>query len=99
MYRDVDWLTPADYPILQFLADLDGYWIKPASMAINLPYGRSSVASHCIILADHGMIERHEDLAAYRILDKGRAYLRNELTVEELQETPDQKRNDDEDAD
>ena len=95
MYRRVNWLTAMDYPILQFLADLDGYWIKPASMCLNLPYGRQAVASHCATLAEHDLAERHEDVAAYRIAEKGRAYLRNELSVEDLQETSDE--NDDND--
>lgn len=87
MYRRVSWLTAMDYPILQFLADLDGYWIKPASMCLNLPYGRQAVASHCATLAEHGLVERDTEVAAYRIAEKGRAYLRNELSIEDLQDT------------
>jgi predicted transcriptional regulator len=99
MYRRVNWLTAMDYPILQFLADLDGYWIKPASMCLNLPYGRQAVASHCATLAEHGLVERHTDVAAYRIVEKGRAYLQNELSVEDLQEPSDENEDKDEDED
>ena len=99
MHRRVSWLTAADYPILQFLADLDGYWIKPSSMSLNLPYGRQAVASHCATLAEHGLVERHADVAAYRIVEKGRAYLRNELSVEDLQETSVENEDKDKDED
>lgn len=84
MHHYVEWLRPSDRPIAKEIADYGG-WIKPASLTLNTPYTRDHIATRCRILADHGLLERHDDAAAYRITDKGRAYLAGDLEPADLQ--------------
>lgn len=85
MYRKVEWLRPADRPILVEIADLDGRWIKPASLSLNVSYSRYTVADRCRALGEHGLVDIHDDVAAYRINDRGRAFLADELEPHELE--------------
>lgn len=84
MYRRVEWLRPADRPILGEIADLDGRWIKPASLSLNVSYSRYTVADRCRTLGQHDLLDVHDDVAAYRINDRGRAFLDGELEPEDL---------------
>lgn len=83
MHREVDWLRPSDRRILVEIRDYGG-WIKPATLGLNLPYTQRHVASRCRTLAEHDLLERHEEAAAYRLTDFGRAFLDDELTPDEL---------------
>jgi len=85
MHRQVEWMRPSDRSIVKEVADYGG-WIKPASLYLNLPYGRKHVADRCRILAENGLLERHEETAAYRITDFGQKFLNDELDTEELEE-------------
>lgn len=86
MHRDVSWLNPSDRPILQELADVDGRWQKPATMALNLGYSRYTIAQRLKLLADKGLAERKdENTPAYRITDLGKQFLRNELDKDDLE--------------
>ena len=84
MYRKVDWLRPADTPILSEIANLDGRWIKPASLSLNITYSRYTVADRCRQLGAQGLLDAHDDVAAYRINDRGQAFLDGDLEPEEL---------------
>lgn len=85
MHHEVDWLRPSDRRIVSEISKYGG-WMKPASLTLNLPFTRKHVADRCRILSDHGLIERHEDTAAYRITDFGNQFLRDELKPEDLLE-------------
>lgn len=84
MYRKVDWLRPADRPILSEIANLDGRWIKPASLSLNVSYSRYTVADRCRELGERGLVDVHDDVAAYRVNDRGLAFLAGELDPQEL---------------
>jgi len=84
MHSRVDWLKPSDYTIVSEIGAYDG-WIKPASLALNIPFTREHVARRCKILAENGLLERHEETPAYRITEKGRAYLAGDLEADDLQ--------------
>lgn len=85
MYRKVDWLRPADRPILSEIAALDGRWIKPASLSLNVAYSRYTVAERCRHLGEHGLVDRHDEVAAYRINDRGLAFLDGDLRPHEIE--------------
>lgn len=88
MHHEVDWLRPSDRRIVSEISKYGG-WIKPASLALNLPFTRKHVADRCRELADHGLIERHADQAAYRITDLGTQFLNDELEPADLLESDD----------
>lgn len=85
MYRKVEWLRPADRPILAEIADLDGRWIKPASLSLNVSYSRYTVADRCRALGEHRLVDVHDEVAAYRINDRGLAFLADELEPHDLE--------------
>lgn len=84
MHRRVNWLKPSDRPIL---AEIESYggWMKPATLALNLPYTRGHIARRCGELADNNLLERHDETAAYRLTDFGRQFLEDNLDAEDLQ--------------
>lgn len=86
MYREVEWLTPSDRPILSEVKDYGG-WIKPASLGLNLPYTRQHISVRCGVLAEHDLLERHPDVAAYRLTELGERFLADELEPEDLTES------------
>ncbi|MFC3477181.1 phage repressor protein [Halobacterium litoreum] len=84
MHRQVAWLKPSDRPILVEIREYGG-WVKPATLGLNVPYTQRHVATRCRRLADHEFLERHsEPIAGYRLTDRGRAFLDDELAVEDL---------------
>ncbi|WP_152422529.1 hypothetical protein [Natrinema pallidum] len=85
MYREVDWMKPSDYPLLQELAKYDG-WHTPKSLSLNLPNTRNWLGQRCRKLEEHDLVERHDDEPGYRITDRGRAFLAGELEPADLQE-------------
>lgn len=85
MHNRVEWLRPSDYPIVDEISDYGG-WMKPATLALNLPYSRDHISRRCLELSKHGLLERYGDnTAAYRITNRGRDYLADELEVDDLQ--------------
>jgi len=83
MHHQVAWMRPSDRSIVKEIADYGG-WIKPATLSLNLPYTRNHVAGRCRELADHGLLERHDDTAAYRVTELGRDYLADKLEPADL---------------
>jgi DNA-binding IclR family transcriptional regulator len=83
MHRGVDWLRPSDRVLVAEIAKYEG-WMKPATLALNVPYSRGHVARRCKVLAEHGLLERHEDTAGYQVTDFGQEFLNDELDVNDL---------------
>lgn len=83
LHHEVDWVTPSDRPIL--VAMPDDFWIKPASLALNVPYSHYTVTERCREMAKHGVLERDPDIAAYRKTELANRIIRDEVTAEELQ--------------
>lgn len=83
MHREVEWLKPSDRTIM---AEIDKYggWMKPSTIALNQPYTRRHVARRCKVLAEHDLLQRHEETAAYQISELGVRFLNDELEVEDL---------------
>jgi len=86
MHSRVSWLKPSDWSIIKEIDEYGG-WIKPASLALNVPYTREHVARRCKVLAEHGLLERYDETAAYRITDLGRTYLTGDLDADVLEST------------
>ena len=85
MHHEVDWLRPSDRPIVKEIAAYGG-WIKPASLALNLPYTRKHIADRCRDLSDHDLLERHDETAAYRVAPKGQDFLADKLEPADLRD-------------
>ncbi len=83
MHHQLDWMRPSDRSIVKEIADYGG-WLKPATLALNLPYTRNHIAGRCRELADHALLERHDDTAAYRATDLGREFLADKLDPEDI---------------
>jgi len=80
MHRRVEWMVPADSSILRFMDAVTDERGNPAiqtpkTISLNTGYSNKHVANRCRTLADHGLLERVEDKAQYRITDKGHALL------------------------
>lgn len=84
MYREVEWLKPSDYPILQEMEKYDG-WHTPKSLSLNLPNTRNWLGQRCRELAAHQLVERHESEPGYRITEKGKAFLAGDLDPSDLE--------------
>ena len=85
MHTQVDWMRPSDRPILMEIANYGG-WIKPASLSFNLPYTRKHIADRTREMAEHGLLDRHKNAAAYRVTELGRDFLANGLDPEQLRD-------------
>lgn len=85
MHHQVDWMRPSDRSIVKEISDYGG-WIKPASLTLNFPYTRNHIAARCRELSDHGLLERHDDTAAYRATDKARDYLADNIDASDLED-------------
>lgn len=86
MHREVDWLRPSDRPIVRKLAEYSDDWVKAPTLALNLPYTRRHISNRCRELSEHGLLERHEETAAYRLSEKGRDYLADRLEPADLRD-------------
>ncbi|WP_324664164.1 phage repressor protein [Haloarcula sediminis] len=84
MHSRVDWLKPSDWTIISEIEDYGG-WMKPATLCLNIPYTREHIARRCKVLSQNGLLERHEETAAYRVTEMGRDYLAGELDADDLQ--------------
>ena len=89
MHWQVDWLLPADRPILLFMTgcrctDNDFAVLTPKVLGLNTPYSRKHASNRCKELAEYGVVEiiaRGE----FRATDKAVALLNDEFSVAELQ--------------
>lgn len=85
MHREIGWMRPADPYILRFM-DTSGAELKPASIALNVPYSANWVGQRCRKLSKHGLLERDEEHSSYSITDLGRRVAREELSSDEVEE-------------
>ncbi len=86
--RLADWMTPVDRDILELLQNEGNHELvlTPRLIAENTDWERDTVRSHVLTLAEHGLIEYHDESAGiYRLSERGRAYLRGEIAPEELE--------------
>ena len=91
MHRRVEWMVPADTSILRYMhAAVDERGNQaiqtPITISLNTGYSNRHVANRCQLLADHGLLERIDDQAHYRITDKGVGLLEGDVDPEELED-------------
>jgi len=90
VHRRVEWLKPADKPILlEFRAY--GKWMTPPTIYVNVEYADGYVRKRINALAAHDFLERHPEKNAFRITDRGRQYLDADAQLLDLLETDDEK--------
>lgn len=86
MHREVGWMKPADSYILEFLSGCrykgQPAHIKPASVALNLPYSANWIGQRCRALAKRGLLNAAD--GGYWISELGEQFLAEELEVEDL---------------
>lgn len=81
-------MTAADDRILEFLLNDPNERIiaTPSVVEMNVDYAIAHVRNRLGKLLDAGLVEYFdEDRAAYRITDRGEAYLKGELDAEDLE--------------
>ena len=87
MHREVDWLAPADTPIMELMMvrspTHERIKLAPKCIALNVPYGRKHVGNRCRDLADHGLMSRPKR-GVYQATDLGERFVNGELRVEDL---------------
>ncbi len=88
----VSWMTKNDDPILEFLAECD-IALSPRPLQYNLetradvemPY--STINHRLKLLTEHGLVEKEYPAGGYySITEKGRQYLRGELSKDDLED-------------
>ncbi|MFC7216441.1 hypothetical protein ACFQO4_20495 [Saliphagus sp. GCM10025334] len=85
MHREVGWMKPADTYILDFMASTDAK-LKPASIALNVPYSANWVGQRCRELTSRGLLENFPDDGAYKITEKGKQVAEREIDAEDLED-------------
>jgi predicted transcriptional regulator len=75
-------MTSADNRILEFLDEKD-IVATPQVIAANIDYNRLYVNERIRILAQNDLVEK-DDKPLYQITERGRQYLRGELSVDDL---------------
>ncbi len=78
-------MKPADTYILEFMAET-GAKLKPASIALNVPYSSNWVGQRCRKMAEYNLLEKHEDESAYSITELGKQAVAGNLEPEELED-------------
>jgi len=86
MHREVDWMKPADTYILEFMASSGGK-LKPASIALNVPYSANWVGQRCRELSTYSLLEHDEEHSAYSITEKGKEVAVRNIDANELEGT------------
>lgn len=91
MHTRVGWMVPADTSILRFMAAITDergtHAIQtPKTISLNTGYSNRHVANRCRTLTDHGLLERVDDKAHYRITQKGTGLLNGGISPSELDE-------------
>jgi predicted transcriptional regulator len=74
VHRRVDWLKPADKPILLEFREY-GKWMTPPTIYVNVEYADGYVRKRIKALDEHDFLERHPEKNAFRISNRGRQYL------------------------
>ncbi|MFP8891819.1 hypothetical protein ACLI4U_18915 (plasmid) [Natrialbaceae archaeon A-CW2] len=85
MHREVGWMKPADTYILDFMASTDAK-LKPASIALNVPYSPNWVGQRCRQLAKRDLLEQFPDDGAYKITEKGKRVVDEEIDPADLED-------------
>ena len=85
MYRKVGWMKPSDQPILQELDQYEG-WQTPKGLSLNVPYSYNWVGQRLREMVNHGLVEKHDEEAAYRVTDMGRSFLAGDLDADDLED-------------
>lgn len=90
MYRDVEWLKPADRYILEFMAienPRTGEYVElsPKIIGRNTTVSRKHAGARCRDLAEKGLVER-TDRGVYRLTDLGQEFVDGKLSVEDLRD-------------
>lgn len=90
MHRRVEWMTPADVSVLNYLyasrTVRDQFSVQtPKTVAVNTGYSRKTTSARCQVLADHGLVDQLER-GEYRLSEYGRKVLENEIALEQLDE-------------
>jgi len=83
VHHEVEWMKPSDRPILEELAEYGG-WMTPKGLSLNLPYTSNWTGQRLRALVNHGLAERHEEVAGYRITERGRKFLASEIDADDL---------------
>lgn len=83
MYKQVEWMTPADQEILQVLSS--GLWLSPGNITRNTGYGGDWVRKRCSEMADRGVIirERAGD-PFYKLSSLGEKIHNREISAREV---------------
>lgn len=92
MHRRIEWMVPADESILRYMnvaVDVTGNAAiqTPMTIALNTGYSNRHVANRCRTLADHGLLERIDNEAYYRITDTGKDLLNGGVSPENLSDS------------
>lgn len=81
-------MKPADRYILEFLAPYryksNPVRVKPASIALNLPYSSNWIGQRCRALAKHGLLNSAD--CGYWITEGSEQFIAGELDVDDLLE-------------
>lgn len=75
-------MTSADNRILEFLEEKE-ILATPQVIAVNIDYTQQYVNERIRILAQNELVEKN-DKPLYQITERGRQYLRGELSVDDL---------------
>lgn len=81
-------MTAADDLLLEFLLNEGNKELiaTPGMIELNVDYGKTHISNRLSVLLDAELVEYHdESRGAYRITDRGRAYLEGELDAEDLE--------------
>ena len=76
-------MKPSDRRIVREIYDYGG-WMKPATLALNLPFNRNHIAGRCRDLTAGGLLERHAEAAGYRVTELGEMFLNDRLELSDI---------------
>ncbi|ADB63987.1 hypothetical protein Htur_5100 (plasmid) [Haloterrigena turkmenica DSM 5511] len=83
-------MKPADTYILEFMAQTQAK-LKPASIALNVPYSPNWVGQRCRELAKRGLLEHDSENGAYTITENGISVAEREIDAGELEDDGDEE--------
>lgn len=83
MVERIGWMSPVHYEILGFF-DTHDIWISAFPLAMNIDYDGSYVTNQLEKLRQAGLVEKQG--RAYRLTDRGRAFLAGDLDADDLPE-------------
>lgn len=78
-------MKPADTYILEFMSQTQAK-LKPASIALNVPYSPNWVGQRCRELSNRDLLEHDAEKGAYTITEKGIAVAERETDASELED-------------